>query len=117
MRIALRHFILEAGPPPLSTPPWRGSLSTARKRRKYKCFQLLSLQEWPQTYMVFCGCPAKEPRKHMGFEVFRLQKWFKNDQKHGNILSERVFSAFGGFTMAQNDGIYTGLCTFPAQNP
>ena len=25
--------------------------------------------------------------------------------------------AFGGFQMAQNDGIYTGLRAFPAQNP
>ena len=38
-------------------------------------------------------------------------------QKHGKNLSERAFSAFGGFKMAQNDGIYAGLCTFPAQNP
>ena len=53
----------------------------------------------------------------MVFEVSRLQKWSKNDQTPGKILSERVFSAFGGFKMAQNGGIYAGLCTFPAQNP
>ena len=32
---------------PFSTPPWHGSLSTARKRRKYQCFQLLqSAKTW-----------------------------------------------------------------------
>ena len=41
----------------------------------------------------------------------------ENDQTHGKILSEIAFSAFGGVKMAQNDGICTGLCTFPAQNP
>ena len=38
-------------------------------------------------------------------------------KKPGKILSERVFEAFGGFKIAQNYGIYTVLCAFPAQNP
>ena len=40
----------------------------------------------------------------------------KSDHKPGKILSERVFEAFGGFKIAQNYGIYTVLCIFPAEN-
>ena len=53
----------------------------------------------------------------MVFEVPRLQKWSKNYQKPGKILSERFFLAFEGFDIAKNDGICTGLRAFPAQNP
>ena len=42
----------------------------ARKRCKYKCFQLLQSARVASNhaiYMVFCGCPAKEPRKNLCF--------------------------------------------------
>ena len=88
------------------TPPLRGSLSTARKNRKYKCFQLLQSARVASNhaiYRAFCGCPAKILVKADGFEVSRLQKWSKNDQKPGQILSEK---AFFGFWRLQNGAMY-----------
>ena len=40
----------------------------------------------------------------MVFEVSRLQKWSNNCKKPGQIVSERVFSAFGNFKLAKHDG-------------
>ena len=59
-------------------------------------------------------------KKHCKYRWFLMRLGLKNDrkidQKPGKILSERVFEAFGGFKIAQNYGIYTVLCTFPAEN-
>ena len=67
-------------PPPLSIPPWRGSLSMARKRRKYKCFQLLQSARVASNHaihMVFRGCPAKEPRKNLWFSQKHCEGFFR----------------------------------------
>ena len=92
--------------PPFQLHPGAAPCQRLENAVSTSVFSSSSLQEWPQT---------------MQFRWFsvavRLQKWSKNDQKPEKILSERIFSAFGGFKMAQNNGIYTGLCTFPAQNP
>ena len=53
----------------------------------------------------------------MVFDVSRFETLPKNDQKPGKIVSERVFSAFGGFKIVKNHGIYTVLCAFLAQSP
>ena len=53
---------LQSGDKTPSTPPWRGSLSTATKHRQYQCFQLLQFARVASNHAmdrVFCGCPAK----------------------------------------------------------
>ena len=42
-----------------------------------------------------------------------VEKWLNQDR----LCRKGIFSAFGGFNMAKNDGIYMVLCAFPAQNP
>ena len=53
---------LQSGHKAPSSPPWRGSLSTATKHRQYQCFQLLQFARVASNHAmdrVFCGCPAK----------------------------------------------------------
>ena len=50
----------------------------------------------------------------MVFEVSRLQKWSKNDQKHGKILSERVFSALEASQWLKTM-VFTRVCA-PSQH-
>ena len=106
---------------PLSTPPWRGSLSTATRHRKYKCFQILQSARVASNhaiYRVFCGSPAKKPLKN---RLFLKCLGFNN----GRTISKNMerfcrkgfFRRYGGFSMAQNDGIYMGLRAFPPQDP
>ena len=61
----------------------------------------------------------EENNKQVSINVFEPDDCLKDNKiiLPGKILSERAFSAFGGFYIAKNDGIYTGLCAFPAQNP
>ena len=49
---------LQSGHKTPSTPPWRGSLSTATKHRQYQCFQLLQFARVASNHAmdrVFCG--------------------------------------------------------------
>ena len=58
----LKLCTLQSGHKTPSTPPWRRSLSTATKHRKYQCFQLLQLARVASNHAmdrVFHGCPAK----------------------------------------------------------
>ena len=98
----------------------------AEKRGRKGLFRLLeisnssSLQEWPQTTQFTWFSVAVRPKNlvntHMVFEL-SVQKWWKKDQKPGNFLSERVFSAFGGFTMAQKRWYLHGFVHLPGTKP
>ena len=108
--------------PPFSTPPWRASLSTARKHCKYKLFSAPP---------VFKSC--LKPRNVQGFMWLSGKQLHKQKRlclrclgfKNGRTLSKTketcvgkvFFSAFGGFNKANIYGIDTVLCAFPAQNP
>ena len=69
---------LQSGHKTPSTPPWRGSLSTATKHRQYQCFQLLQFARVASNHAmdrVFCGCPAKNLVKADGFSSNMVEKY------------------------------------------
>ena len=68
---------LQSGDKTPSTPPWRGSLSTATKHRQYQCFQLLQFARVASNHAmdrVFCGCSAKNLITADGFSSVKASK-------------------------------------------
>ena len=54
---------------------------------------------------------------HVFFSSSYLQKWSQTTLFIGCFVAEKAFAVFRGFKVAQNDGTYTGVCTFLPQNP